>query len=393
MLSPTVTRWSTLVLAVIATFVALRAGEGVFAPLLLAFVIGVVLSPLSDFCERMGAPRILAAVLSMAVGLSLIVVLALLLQPLALRMVDLAPTIWRQFAETVSELQTLLGGLGEVTQDVAAVVAAEGEAAEEEAVSLPTLTDALMLAPAVAGQILIFLGGLFFFLSGRVEVYDYLSRHRVLSERPRDVTRILLAAERRVSRYFLTILVINAAFGVVVAGAMALIGMPWPFTWGAIAFLLNFILYLGPIFMAGCLVVAGSMTFSGLEAFLPAAVYVGLNATEGQFVTPSLVGRSLHVNPLLVFLSLVLWLWLWGPLGGFIAIPLLVWLIAVTTGFKGDREAIDRAIAIHEDELGARREDGRAASAPGPGSEPGATPASAREPEPEPVPGGRVPAE
>ena len=149
------------------------------------------------------------------------------------------------------------------------------------------------------------------------------------------------------SRYFLTILLINAAFGVIVAGAMAIVGMPWPMTWGIVAFLLNFILYLGPIFMAGCLVVAGSMTFTGPEAFLPATVYVALNATEGQFVTPSLVGRSLHVNPLLVFLSLVLWLWLWGPLGGFVAIPLLIWLIAVTTGFKGDREAIDEPVETH----------------------------------------------
>lgn len=348
LLTPTVTRWSTLVLAVIATFVVLDAAENIFAPLLLAIVIGVVLSPMSDFCERLGVPRIIAAVLSMAVGLSFIVVVGLLLQPTVLRVIDIAPAIWRRFAETLTDLQALLGGLGAVTQDVASVVS-DGEAAgpADDGVTLPTLTDALFLAPTVAGQILIFLGGLFFFLSGRVEVYDYLSRHRVLSDRPRDVTRILLAAERRVSRYFLTILLINAGFGAIIAGAMAVIGMPWPVTWGIVAFLLNFILYLGPILMAGCLVAAGTMTFTGLEVFLPALVYVGLNATEGQFVTPQLVGRSLHVNPLLVFLSLVLWLWLWGPLGGFVAIPLLVWLIAVTTGFKGDREAIERTMEVH----------------------------------------------
>lgn len=350
MLTPTVTRWSTLVLAVISVFVVLDLAENLFAPLLLAFVIGVVLSPLSDFCERLGVPRIVAAVISMAVGLSLIAVVGLLLQPTVLRVVELAPAIWRQFAATLSDLQALLGGLGAVTQDVAAVVSEGEPQAAEEGVTLPTLTDALLLAPTVAGQILIFLGGLFFFLSGRVEVYEYLSRHRVLSDRPRDVTRILLAAERRVSRYFLTILLINAAFGTIVAGAMALIGMPWPVSWGIAAFLLNFILYLGPILMAGCLVVAGSVTFTGLEAFLPAVVYVGLNATEGQFVTPQLVGRSLHVNPLLVFLSLVLWLWLWGPLGGFVAIPFLVWVIAVTTGFKGDREVIERTMEVHAGE-------------------------------------------
>jgi predicted PurR-regulated permease PerM len=366
MLSPSVTRWSTLILAVIATFMALQAGQGVFAPLLLAFVIGVVLSPLSDFCERLGAQRILATVISMAVGVSLIVVIGLLLQPLALRVVELAPVIWARFVEMMDELQALLTRFGAFARLPEAAAPAEGDAGvaiAREAMDLPSITAALLVAPAVAGQILIFLGGLFFFLSSRVEVYDYLSRHRVLSERPRDVTRILLAAERRVSRYFLTILVINAAFGAIVAAAMALIGMPWPITWGIAAFLLNFILYLGPIFMAGCLVVAGLMTFQGLGAFLPVAVYVALNATEGQFVTPSLVGRSLRVNPLLVFLSLVLWLWLWGPIGAFIAIPLLVWVIAVATGFKGEREErtrIDRAIEIHQADLAAARRPGEA---------------------------------
>ena len=359
MLSPSVTRWSTLVLAVIATFVALRAGQNVFAPLLLAFVIGVVLSPLSDFCERLGAPRMVATLVSMAVGVSLIVVIGLLLQPLVLRVVDLAPVIWGRFAEMINDLQALLRRLGAFASDLDAIApAGGGVAAAQEAMDLPSITDALLLAPAVAGQILIFLGGLFFFLVGRVEVYDYLSRHRVLSERPRDVTRILLAAERRVSRYFLTIFLINAAFGAIVAGAMAILGMPWPVTWGIAAFLLNFILYLGPIVMAGCLAVGGLMIFQGVEAFLPVTVYVALNATEGQFVTPSLVGRSLRVNPLLVFLSLVLWLWLWGPIGAFIAIPLLVWLIAVATGFKGEREeraGIDRAIEIHQADLAAVR--------------------------------------
>ena len=60
------------------------------------------------------------------------------------------------------------------------------------------------------------------------------------------------------------------------------------------------------------------------------AVYVVMNMIEGQFVTPALVGRTMDVNPLLVFLSLVVWLWKWGPVGGIIAIPLFVWILAIT---------------------------------------------------------------
>ena len=196
---------------------------------------------------------------------------------------------------------------------------------------MPSMMDAVLYAPSVAAQVLIFVGALFFFLLSRVEVYDYLSQHRILSSRPRDTSLILLAAERRVSRYFLTITVINAGFGTIIGTVMALLGMPSPIVWGVLAFLMNFILYLGPITLAGILVIAGSITFDGLYAFAPAALFISINAMEGQFVTPSLVGRQLAVSPLLVFLSLIFWLWLWGPIGGFVAIPLLVWLIAVAT--------------------------------------------------------------
>jgi predicted PurR-regulated permease PerM len=92
---------------------------------------------------------------------------------------------------------------------------------------------------------------------------------------------------------------------------------------------MNFILYLGPACVAVALLVAGIVVFDGPTVLLPPALFVGLNLLEGQFVTPMLVGRHMSVNPLLVFLSLVFWLWLWGPLGGFIAIPLLIWSLAI----------------------------------------------------------------
>ena len=59
-------------------------------------------------------------------------------------------------------------------------------------------------------------------------------------------------------------------------------------------------------------------------AFLPALIYLGMNAAEGQFITPMLLGRNLTLNPLVVFLSIAFWFWLWGPLGAFLAVPLLI---------------------------------------------------------------------
>ena len=353
-----VVRACLVILAVFTVFVALRLAQNVFAPLLLGLVIGVVLAPVSDMLHRLGLPRVGSTVLTIAVGLSAIAVIGLLLEPLIWRVIDQAPLIWAQLRETLRELQTLLGGLEAVTADVAETVGGEDQpeapgaaVPTTEGVEIPSIMDAVLFAPTVVAQVLIFIGTLFFFILSRVEVYGYLSRHRVLLERPRDITRTLIAAERRVSRYFFTITVINACFGCLVAGAMWLVGMPMPYTWGLLAFLVNYILYLGPITLACVLLIAGSMTFTGLQAFVPPLVYMTMNATEGQFVTPALVGRTLQVNPLLVFLSLVFFLWLWGPLGGFVAIPLLVWVIAVATGFKGERETVDAVMESHPEAL------------------------------------------
>ncbi len=120
-----------------------------------------------------------------------------------------------------------------------------------------------------------------------------------------------------------------------VAGAMHLLGMPAAPFWGMLAFLLNFVLYLGPIVLGVTLLVTGLVVFDGAIAVAPAALYLAMNATEGQFVTPSLVGQQISVNPLLVFLSLVFWLWLWGPIGGIVAIPLMIWVIAIVEATLG----------------------------------------------------------
>ncbi len=112
-----------------------------------------------------------------------------------------------------------------------------------------------------------------------------------------------------------------------------MIGLPAPYIWGMVAGLMNFILYIGPATVAASLLVAGALAFDGPMTVIPSLAFLCINGIEAQFVTPTLVGKHMHVNPLLVFLSLVLWLWLWGPLGGIVAIPILLYVLAIVSGF------------------------------------------------------------
>ena len=105
-----------------------------------------------------------------------------------------------------------------------------------------------------------------------------------------------------------------------------LMGLPSPILWGALAFVLNYVPYVGPAIMDVLLFGIGLLTFPTLlGALLPPAVFLAITVVEGQFLTPAIVGRRvLNLHPLAIFLSIAFWAWLWGPVGAFLATPILI---------------------------------------------------------------------
>ena len=132
------------------------------------------------------------------------------------------------------------------------------------------------------------------------------------------------------SRYLISISIINIAEGFAVGVGLFLIGIPSAPLWGALAALTNFVPFIGPAVMVVILFAIGLTEFDTLGgSLLPVFVFLAINMAEGQFVTPMVIGRTMTLNPLVVLLALVFWIWLWGPLGGFIAIPALLVAYAV----------------------------------------------------------------
>ncbi|MGJ8610849.1 MAG: AI-2E family transporter, partial [Octadecabacter sp.] len=309
---------------------ALQQAKTLFAPIISALLLGVILTPLSDIWDRLRLPPAVAAAFSVLLALLGILVLLVLLEPYISKVISSAPVIWEELRSTVEGFRQALRGFEKITEDmVDAIDPNTGEASDansvgDEAVALPSITDALFYAPQFAGQVLIFTGTLYFFLMVKNDLYAWVSATSM-----KFGEEDLRLAGEQVSKYVLTISAINLALGVIVMIAMQLLCMPSPVLWGLLAFALNFLLYLGPIALIAMLTVTGIVVFDGPASFLPALTYLLLNATEAQFVTPTLVGKSLSVNPLTVFLSLVFWMWLWGPIGGIIAIPLLIWGMTV----------------------------------------------------------------
>lgn len=316
-------RQSVIALCVLAIIVALKAAEDIAAPALLALVIGVVLSPVSNFLERIRLPNVIVALLTLVFALSVLTFLGVMLDPIVRDLVAQAPVILAELRKWIAEVQSLLQGIMEFSTEVSDVI---GTVRDEAATpKIPSPYRALAFAPGFLAQLLIFVGTLFFFVLTRHDTYDWIARTIMRNGGTAQIRASLVTAEHRVSRYFLTISLINTVFGATVATAMHVIDMPGALLWGTVATILNFVLYLGPAIVATCLAIAGVVVFDGLLALLPVTTFVALNLAEGQFVTPALIGRQMALHPLLVFLALVFGLWIWGPVGGFIAIPVLVW--------------------------------------------------------------------
>jgi len=110
--------------------------------------------------------------------------------------------------------------------------------------------------------------------------------------------------------------------GSAVAGALAIIGVDFPLLWGMLAFLLNYIPTFGSILAAIPPVLLAMVQLGPGHAVAVALVFVALNVTLGQFVEPYFMGRRLGLSTLVVFLSLVFWGWVWGPVGMLLSVPL-----------------------------------------------------------------------
>jgi predicted PurR-regulated permease PerM len=144
--------------------------------------------------------------------------------------------------------------------------------------------------------------------------------------------------QKNISAFLFTISCINVGFGVLVGLGAMLVGMPNALLWGAMAAVLNFIPYFGPLTGVVVLAIAGFVTFDTIgHALLPPAIYLALHTVESNFFTPLLLGRRLTMNPVMIFISLMFWTWLWGIPGALLSVPLLAMIKIICDHFKSLR--------------------------------------------------------
>jgi predicted PurR-regulated permease PerM len=306
-------------LLVICVVAVLYFAKAFFLPVVMAFVIGTMLSPAARLLERCGIPRPLAAVLIVAtVGALVAFMVGLISSPLmewsargpevASRLKDKLHVFDRPLAMW-QELQGMVGGSETPFQ-----------MPKFEWVQ-PTIE---FLSPTFT-EFLLFIATLVLFVASWKDLRRTLIM--VFSDRGARLRtlRILNEIEVHLGNYLLTVTLINAGVGVTTGIACAVAHMPNPAGLGALAATLNFIPIIGPVAMFAILAGVGVIALPTLGAASVAPIaFAGIAFLEGHFVTPTIIGRRLALNALAVFLALAFWTWLWGPMGAFLSSPLLI---------------------------------------------------------------------
>jgi predicted PurR-regulated permease PerM len=321
-------RTVTLVgLLVLAVFYTLYFARSLFMPIVLAILLDFLLSPAVRALRKLRIPN--------AVGAGIVVFGVI--GAVAFSGWWFSPSIasWiRQGPQTVAEvrdkLQDLRGPVAEVTaaaeQMEAATQLGDG-AGETPTVQIegPSLSEQLFggtMNLLSAGITVVFLT--FFLLAAGDLFLTKVIRMLPQFKDKRRAVEIAREIEAQISVFLITSTLIGLGVGAATAVAAALVGLPNAVLWGAVAFVLNYIPYLGNLVTMVLLGIAGFTTFhTPGEALVMPAIFFGINVLEGNFVTPLLMGRRLRLNTVAVFVGLVFWFYVWGIAGAIMAVPIL----------------------------------------------------------------------
>jgi len=316
-----VVAFALVALLVICVVAVLYAAKAFFLPVVMAFVVGTMLSPAANFLERYRIPRSVAAVaIVAAVAAGLVLLVGLISSPL-MEWSTRLPDLGSQLKDKLHVFDPVL----KLWQDLQSMVGAPDTFSTLQLPKFDWVQPTLEFLSPTFTEFLLFFATLVLFIASWRDLRRALIMNFGGHEARLRTLRILNEIEVQLGNYLLTVTVINTGVGIATGVVCALTHMPNPAGLGALAATLNFLPIIGPVATFVVLTVVGVIALPTISAGLIAPLaFVGIAFLEGHFVTPTIIGRRLELNALAVFIGLAFWTWLWGPMGGFLSSPLLI---------------------------------------------------------------------
>ena len=303
----------------------------VVVPVLVAILFAVMLAPAVRWLIQWHLPRALASLLVLSLAIATGGLLLNALAKPAMDWIAHAPKAIEQFAHQLHQLwRPIADASKKASEQIANLTQTAPSPTPVRVVDTSTpdaMFQLLSAAPAVIMEILVTLLLTFVFLQHGDAVLRKLVELAPDWHAKRGVVVATRDAQRDLSVYVFTISVINAVLGIATATALWALGIPDALLWGGVAAAFNFAPYIGPMLTVAALTVVGiTSQHSLLLGFAPPAAFLLLHLIESFVVTPFLAGRRLALDPIMIFLSLMLFGWMWGIAGLLIAVPLLTCL-------------------------------------------------------------------
>jgi predicted PurR-regulated permease PerM len=284
---------------------------------------------MADKLASWGLPNMLSSFIALLAFLAVgVAVVLLILQP-ALATFDNVPQMLAKISGELSTLRSKFSWLNDVGGQISR---AAGHAQQREVViAQPTVVEQVAVAtPSLLLEVFFTLLMTFFMLESRMRMRRRLLLDRVSFGASLKAARVLRQVQDRVAGYILTVAAINFCVGVLAAFGAWAFGLDAPVMWGGIAFVLNFLPYVGPLTMVAVLGVFGLANETALlPALAPAAAYLALHAVESNVITPSILGVRFTVSPVWILLSISYWSWIWGVVGALLSVPILLTVAAL----------------------------------------------------------------
>jgi predicted PurR-regulated permease PerM len=305
--------WLFGLACVIVILAGLKAAEAITIPIMLALFVAIISTPFLRMMTSRGVPSSIAVL----VVLLVLIIVGGLLVTVVSQSID---SFIQQLPTYQQRFQVMLSGLVPILESLNFPITKETlmEHVNPSSV-MGTLGTALSAVSSLLTNVFLVVFIVIFILMEEASFPRKFKAAMPDAQFTLDTTNGFMA---RVNKYLLIKTIISVITGVLVTIWLSLIGVDFPVLWGLVAMLMNFIPNVGSLIAAVPAVLLALIQLGFGDAALVALGYVVINVVMGNLIEPRYMGKGLGLSPLVVFLSLLIWGWLFGPVGMFLSIPL-----------------------------------------------------------------------
>jgi len=323
----------TPLLLILASFIivvaGMKAASSILVPFFLAVFIAVICTPPLFWLQRKGVPKVIALVLILVAILAVGLVFGALIGP---------------------SLNDFLVSLPDYQERLSAYITALSNWLREKGINIPAKEMPRTLNP---GWVMSLAGGIFSALSSvltdallilltvvfiLLEVADFPKKLRLVLKNPERYLSAIEKFSKDAKRYLLIKTLISATEAILIWIWLSILGVNYPVLWGTLVFLLNYVPNIGSIIAALPAILLALVQLGVGSAFLTALGFLVVNTVMGNLLEPKLMGKGLSLSTLVVFLSMVFWGWVLGPIGMILSVPMTSLVKIALESYEGTRE-------------------------------------------------------